>query len=109
MKMIKSLMIIAIALTASTVALAQKQESKTEVAKPPAVSGPVIQAPTENKVPAPPLITEKDLPQTATKQSSAVNEIKPVKETSVPKPAETQAPVLPPSNTVVPPNKNKYK
>ena len=108
MKIIRSLLIVATALGASTSLHAQQQQLKTD-AKPPAVSGPVIQAPAENKTPAPAQVTEKDLPQTATKQSSVVNEPKPVKEKDPEQPAPVKIPVLPPTNTLVPPNSIKNR
>lgn len=78
-------------------------------AKPPKVSGPVLQEPTgENKAIVPATVTDKDLHQTATKKSSFTDPI-PVKgneHVQPPKPAERQ---LPQTNLIQPPSHPEKK
>lgn len=73
-------------------------------AKPPEVKGPVLQTPTENKVAAPAPASDKDLHQTATKQSSFTDP-KPVKakEETQPAKAPERQQQLPQTNTIMPP------
>ena len=108
MKIIKSFLIVAAALGASTLAQAQ-QNVKNETAKPPVATGPVLQEPAENKTVMPPPVSDKDQHQTATKQSSVVNEQKPVKAKDIEQPVVPVKPTLPPTTTLVPPNPVKYR
>ncbi|HEX2684793.1 MAG TPA: hypothetical protein VHL77_12700 [Ferruginibacter sp.] len=106
MKIIKSILTVAVTMLASTAVHAQ--ELKNESPKPPASKGPVIEVPAENKIPAPALVTDKEIPQTASKQNSAVEPV-PVKGKEVTQPAVPVKPVLPPSTSLVPPNPVKYR
>ena len=108
MKIIKSFLTVAVILGASTIAQAQSN-LKNETAKPPVATGPILQAPAENKTAVPPPVSDKDQHQTATKQSSVVNEQKPVKGKDVEQPAAPLKPTLPPTTTLVPPNPVKYR
>ncbi|MEP7238508.1 MAG: hypothetical protein ABI685_11605 [Ferruginibacter sp.] len=74
-------------------------------AKPPEVKGPVLQTSTDNKIPVASSTTDKDLHETATKQSSFTGK-KPEKakdETLPAKAPESQQQKLPQTNTMVPP------
>ena len=88
------------------------QAQQLTTAKPPEVKGPVLQTGTENKVAAPATATaEKDLHQTATKQSSATGEPKPVKVKDEVQPAKAPQiqQQLPETNKIIPPPGNPIK
>jgi hypothetical protein len=79
-------------------------------AKPPQVSGPVLQTSQENKVQQPPATTDKDLHQTAGKQSSFTGTV-PVKAKDEAQPAKVpeNKQQLPETDKLVPPSRAAIK
>jgi hypothetical protein len=88
-------------------AFAQQQVSP---AKEPKVSGPVLQTAPEAKAPVPPSTTDKDLHQTATKQSSFTGTVPVKAKDEAPQTKTRELPQqLPETSKLVPPNAIKNR